>query len=160
MNYGNSCLLNRSKVAVFCEQLCFENNVLFVTGIIYSFEVNCLHVVAFYCLLNTMMITKVMFFQASTTKSSKKVPLFFYTLYIEGEGSGGAGEGEAIVRVNILDVNDNAPVFDNASTEIIASVPTTAEYGHPVTKIQVIDWKFLVLFRIFFGIWLSHFWMA
>ena len=88
-------------------------------------------------------------FQASTNKSSKKVPLFFYTLYIEGEGSGGAGEGEAIVRVNILDVNDNTPEFDNASSEITASVPTTAEYGHPVTKIQVIVSNFLVLFQIF-----------
>ena len=76
--------------------------------------------------------------QASTNKSSKKVPLFFYTLYIEGEGGGGAGEGEAIVRVNILDVNDNAPVFDNAGSEITAAVPTTAEYGHPVTRAQVI----------------------
>ena len=65
------------------------------------------------------------------------MPLFFYTLYIEGEGSGAAGEGEAIVRVNILDINDNTPVFDNASSEISASVPTTAEYGHPVTQVQV-----------------------
>ena len=65
------------------------------------------------------------------------MPLFFYTLYIEGEGSGAAGEGEAIVRVNILDINDNLPEFDNASSEISASVPTTAEYGHPVTQVQV-----------------------
>ena len=65
------------------------------------------------------------------------MPLFFYTLYIEGEGSGTAGEGEAIVRVNILDINDNLPEFDNASSEISASVPTTAEYGHPVTQVQV-----------------------
>ena len=77
-------------------------------------------------------------FQASTNKSSKKVPLFFYTLYIEGEGSGAAGEGEAIVRVNILDINDNAPEFDNGSSEITAAVPTTAEYGHPVTRLKVI----------------------
>ena len=45
--------------------------------------------------------------QASTNQSSKQVPLFFYTLYIEGEGGGGAGEGEAIVRVSVTDVNDN-----------------------------------------------------
>jgi len=77
--------------------------------------------------------------KASTNKSSKKVPLFFYTLYIEGEGSGAAGEGEAIVRVNILDINDNEPVFDNASSEITAAVPTTAEYGHPVTRLQAWD---------------------
>ena len=83
-------------------------------------------------------------FQASTNKSSKKVPLFFYTLYIEGEGSGAAGEGEAIVRVNILDINDNEPVFDNASSEITAAVPTTAEYGHPVTRLQVILLLFLI----------------
>ena len=57
---------------------------------------------------------------------------------VKDNGNGAAGEGEAIVRVNILDVNDNAPVFENASSEIIASVPTTAEYGHPVAKIQVI----------------------
>ena len=76
--------------------------------------------------------------QASTNKSSKQVPLFFYTLYIEGEGGTTAGEGEAIVRVNILDMNDNAPVFDNAGTGMSAAVPTTAEYGHPVTRAQVI----------------------
>ena len=45
--------------------------------------------------------------QASTNKSSKQVPLFFYTLYIEGEGGTTAGEGEAIVRVHITDANDN-----------------------------------------------------
>ena len=80
---------------------------------------------------------KLKFLQASTTKSSKKVPLFFYTLYIEGEGSGGSGEGEVIVRVNIKDVNDNPPVFRDEETEIVASVPTTAQYGHHVTRIQV-----------------------
>ena len=85
---------------------------------------------------NTTDIT--ILFQASTTKSSKKVPLFFYTLYIEGEGGEGAGEGEVIVRVNVLDVNDHNPVFLSDSGELIASVPTTAEYGHHVTKIQVI----------------------
>ena len=37
----------------------------------------------------------------------------------------------------MLDINDNKPVFDNASSEISASVPTTAEYGHPVTQVQV-----------------------
>ena len=83
--------------------------------------------------------------QASTTKSSKKVPLFFYTLYIEGEGSNDSGEGEVIVRVNIKDVNDNAPMFDTETDEIVASVPTTAQYGHHVTKIEVIVWKLLVL---------------
>ena len=77
------------------------------------------------------------FNQASTTKSSKKVPLFFYTLYIEGEGSEGSGEGEVSVRVNIKDVNDNPPVFEAQETEIVASVPTTAQYGHHVTRIQV-----------------------
>lgn len=80
---------------------------------------------------------KLKFLQASTTKSSKKVPLFFYTLYIEGEGSGGSGEGEVIVRVNIKDVNDNPPVFRDEESEIVASVPTTAQYGHHVTRIQV-----------------------
>ena len=75
------------------------------------------------------------------------MPLFFYTLYIEGEGSGGSGEGEVIVRVNINDVNDNAPQFDTAyeDTELVASVPTTAQYGHHVTRIEVIVWKLLVL---------------
>ena len=48
--------------------------------------------------------------QASTNKSSKQVPLFFYTLYIEGEGGTTAGEGEAIVRVHVTDANDNRPI--------------------------------------------------
>ena len=65
------------------------------------------------------------------------MPLFFYTLYIEGEGSEGSGEGEVIVRVNIKDVNDNPPVFEAHETEMVASVPTTAQYGHHVTRIQV-----------------------
>ena len=75
------------------------------------------------------------------------MPLFFYTLYIEGEGSEGSGEGEVIVRVNINDVNDNAPQFDETDTdsELVASVPTTAQYGHRVTRIEVIVWKLLVL---------------
>ena len=76
-------------------------------------------------------------FQASTTKSSKKVPLFFYTLYIEGEGGTTAGEGEAIVRVHVTDANDNRPEFEVEGGELVAAVPTTAEYGHLVTKVQV-----------------------
>ena len=56
-------------------------------------------------------------------------------------------EGEVIVRVNINDVNDNAPQFDETDTdsELVASVPTTAQYGHRVTRIEVIVWKLLVL---------------
>ena len=42
-----------------------------------------------------------------------------------------------IVRVNIKDVNDNPPVFEAQEPEIVASVPTTAQYGHHVTRIQV-----------------------
>ena len=70
------------------------------------------------------------------------MPLFFYTLYLEGERSGGPGgggeaEGEAIVRVSVLDVNDNVPEF--LSPELMASVPTTAEYGQYITKLEVRD---------------------
>ena len=81
--------------------------------------------------------------QASTNKSSKQVPLFFYTLYIEGEGGTTAGEGEAIVRVHITDANDNRPEFEVEAGELVAAVPTTAEYGHLVTKVQV---RFLKIF--------------
>ena len=69
------------------------------------------------------------------------MPLFFYTLYIEGEGGTTAGEGEAIVRVHITDANDNRPEFEVEGGELVAAVPTTAEYGHLVTKVQV--WFFL-----------------
>ena len=74
------------------------------------------------------------------SSSAKKVPLFFYTLYLEGEGGpGGEGsgqaEGEAIVRVNVLDVNDNVPEF--LSPETMAAVPTTAEYGQHIVKLEV-----------------------
>ena len=65
------------------------------------------------------------------------MPLFFYTLYIEGEGGTTAGEGEAIVRVHITDANDNRPEFEVDGGELVAAVPTTAEYGHLVTKVQV-----------------------
>ena len=41
------------------------------------------------------------------------------------------------MRINILDVNDNKPKFDDSNSKIIAAVPTTAEYGHHVSKIQV-----------------------
>ena len=75
---------------------------------------------------------------------AKKVPLFFYTLYIEGEGEGGGvGEGEAIVRVNILDENDNAPEF--VQEVFYAAVQANAEYGHPVTVLQVRNSGDLVL---------------
>ena len=49
------------------------------------------------------------------------------------------------MRVNINDVNDNAPMFETETDEIVASVPTTAQYGHHVTRIEVIVWKLLVL---------------
>ena len=41
--------------------------------------------------------------------------------------------------MNINDVNDNAPIFDTNTDEIVASVPTTAQYGHHVTKIEVMS---------------------
>ena len=44
-------------------------------------------------------------------------------------------EGEAIVRVNVLDVNDNVPEF--LSPETMAAVPTTAEYGQHIVKLEV-----------------------
>ena len=71
------------------------------------------------------------------------MPLFFYTLYIEGEGGTTAGEGEAIVRVHITDANDNRPEFEVDGGELVAAVPTTAEYGHLVTKVQVGFYFFL-----------------
>ena len=72
------------------------------------------------------------------------MPLFFYTLYIEGQNGGNVGEGEVVVRVNILDENDNQPEFEEGF--IHASVPTTAEYGHPVTMIKVYIYVFKCLF--------------
>jgi hypothetical protein len=80
------------------------------------------------------------YFQVALGSAAKKVPLFFYTLYLEGERSGGPGgggeaEGEAIVRVSVLDVNDNVPEF--LSPELMAAVPITAEYGQYITKLEV-----------------------
>ena len=72
--------------------------------------------------------------QAALSTSAKKVPLFFYTLSIDGEGEG-AAEGEVIVRVNVLDENDNNPEF--LATEFHAAVQTTTEYGDSVTVLQV-----------------------
>ena len=45
--------------------------------------------------------------------------------------------------MNINDVNDNAPIFDTNTDEIVASVPTTAQYGHHVTKIEVMSFNTL-----------------
>ena len=73
-------------------------------------------------------------FQAALNDSAKKVPLFFYTLFIEGDEDG-VGEGEVIVRVNIMDENDNTPEF--LQPEFHAAVPSTAEYGDPVCILQV-----------------------
>ena len=37
----------------------------------------------------------------------------------------------------MTDSNDNRPKFESDGGELVAAVPTTAEYGHLVTKIQV-----------------------
>ena len=42
-----------------------------------------------------------------------------------------------IMMMIIKDVNDNAPEFEDRESEIVTSVPTTAQYGHHVTRIQV-----------------------
>ena len=42
------------------------------------------------------------------------------------------------MRVHVTDSNDNRPEFESDGGELVAAVPTTAEYGHLVTKIQVI----------------------
>ena len=41
------------------------------------------------------------------------------------------------MRVHVTDSNDNRPEFESDGGELVAAVPTTAEYGHLVTKIQV-----------------------
>ena len=65
------------------------------------------------------------------------MPLFFYTLSIDSGGEGGDVEGEVIVRVNVLDENDNRPEF--VEPEFHAAVQTSTEYGDSVTVLQV--WK-------------------
>lgn len=60
--------------------------------------------------------------------------MFFYTLFIEGDEDG-VGEGEVIVRINIMDENDNPPEF--LLPEFHAAVQSSAEYGDPVLILQV-----------------------
>ena len=50
------------------------------------------------------------------------------------------------MRVHVTDSNDNRPEFESDGGELVAAVPTTAEYGHLVTKIQVkyemvVEWE-------------------
>ena len=79
---------------------------------------------------------------------NKKVPIFFYTLFLEGEeASDGQGKYEATIQVDILDANDNAPEFEEAVYK--AAVQSTAQYGDAVILLQVI---FLVyLFHLLFN---------
>ena len=68
---------------------------------------------------------------------NKKVPIFFYTLFLEGEeASDGQGKYEATIQVDILDANDNAPEFEEAVYK--AAVQSTAQYGDAVILLQVI----------------------
>ena len=41
------------------------------------------------------------------------------------------------MRVHVTDSNDNRPEFESDGGGLVAAVPTTAEYGHLVTNIQV-----------------------
>lgn len=49
----------------------------------------------------------------------------------------GLGPNEAKVVVRILDVNDNFPKFATNGRPIIAAIPTTANFGHQILRLQV-----------------------
>ena len=89
----------------------------------------------FFCGFPKYIIKHTIIFQAALSSTAKKVPLFFYTLSIDSGGEGGDVEGEVIVRVNVLDENDNRPEF--VEPEFHAAVQTSTEYGDSVTVLQV-----------------------
>lgn len=49
----------------------------------------------------------------------------------------GLGPNEAKVVVRILDVNDNFPKFATNGRPIIAAIPTSANFGHQILRLQV-----------------------
>ncbi|XP_018326516.1 cadherin-89D [Agrilus planipennis] len=46
---------------------------------------------------------------------------------------------EVKIVIRITDVNDNPPAFATTGGPIIAAIPATASYGHPVLKLQATD---------------------
>ena len=67
-----------------------------------------------------------------------KVPVLFYTLYLNSGVSRGVEE-EIVVNVNIADENDNAPEFLTLTREIVGSVDSRAELGERVAKVEAWD---------------------
>ena len=63
-----------------------------------------------------------------------KVPVLFYTLYLNSGVSRGIEE-EIVINVNIADENDNAPEFLTLTREVVGSVDSRAELGERIAKV-------------------------
>ena len=71
-------------------------------------------------------------------ESASKVPVLFYTLYLNSGVSRGIEE-EIAINVNIADENDNAPEFLTLTREIVGSVDSRAELGERIAKVEAWD---------------------
>lgn len=71
-------------------------------------------------------------------ESASKVPVLFYTLYLNSGVSRGIEE-EIVINVNIADENDNAPEFLTLTRDIMGSVDSRAELGERIAKVEAWD---------------------
>ena len=71
-------------------------------------------------------------------ESASKVPVLFYTLYLNSGVARGIEE-EIVINVNIADKNDNAPEFLSLTREIMGAVDSRAELGERIAKAEAWD---------------------
>ncbi|XP_068082261.1 cadherin-89D [Anabrus simplex] len=75
--------------------------------------------------------------QAETLKRGRGIPIMIYPVTPERLSDLASNEVKIIVRVK--DVNDNPPKFTTNGRPIVAAIPTTANYGYQIVRLQAFD---------------------
>nr|CAD7263745.1 unnamed protein product [Timema shepardi] len=75
--------------------------------------------------------------RVDNVKKGRGMPVLLYPLPTHRLADLAANEVKVIVRVK--DVNDNTPRFIVNGRPIVAAIPTTANYGYQIVKLQAVD---------------------
>lgn len=71
-------------------------------------------------------------------RESRNYPVVAYPV-VEGDRIKGLQDNEIRIVVKVVDLNDNEPKFSGNGKPIIAVLPSTANFGHPIARVEASD---------------------